>query len=115
MEANFPRHGEIWLVSLEPVIGSEIGKTRPAVVISNDKNNQFAETITVVPLTSRTKKIYPFEVFLSQAETHLAQDSKAKANQIRTVDKKRLVKLMAELPPDKLTEVKQAVCIHLGI
>jgi len=52
---------------------------------------------------------------LSQAETHPAQDSKAKANQIRTVDKKRLVKLMGELPPDKLAEVKQAVRIHLEI
>jgi len=115
MEANFPRHGEIWLVSLEPVIGSEIGKTRPAIVISNDRNNQFADTITVVLLTSKAEKIYPFEVFLSQVDTHLARDSKAKANQIRTVDKKRLVKLMAELPPDKLTEVKQAVRIHLEI
>lgn len=69
----------------------------------------------MVPLTSKTEKIYPFEVFLSQSETHLAQDSKAKANQIRTVDKKRLVKLMAELPPDKLAALKQAVCIHLEI
>lgn len=115
MDANFPRHGEIWLVSLDPVVGSEIGKTRPAIVISNDRNNQFADTITVVPVTSKTERIYPFEVYLSHVDTQLAQDSKAKANQIRTIDKRRLVKLMAKLPPAILAAVKQAIRIHLEI
>ena len=57
---DFPKRGEIWVVSLEPVIGHEIGKTRPALVISNNRNNQFADTITVLPITSKTEKIYPF-------------------------------------------------------
>ena len=115
MDANFPRHGEIWLVLLDPVVGGEIGKTRPAIVVSNDRNNQFADTVTVIPVTSKTERIYPFEVFLSHTETQLAQDSKAKANQIRTIDKKRLVKLVAQLPPALLAAVKQAVRIHLEI
>lgn len=68
---DFPKRGEIWLASLEPVIGSEIGKTRPALIISNDRNNQFADTITVLPITSRTIKIYPFETFLSKEESKL--------------------------------------------
>ena len=85
---DFPKRGEIWLVSLEPIVGHEIGKTRPALVISNDRNNQFAETITVLPITSKTEKIYPFETFISKEDTKLPKDSKVKSNQIRTIDKK---------------------------
>jgi mRNA interferase MazF len=75
---DFPKRGEIWLVSLEPTIGHEIGKARPGLVISNDRNNQFAETITILPLTPKTEKIYPFEAFLSKEETKLPGDSKVK-------------------------------------
>lgn len=111
---DFPVRGEIWLVSLEPVVGHEIGKTRPALVISNDRNNQFAETITVLPITSNVKKIYPFETFLPKRETNLPVDSKIKSNQIRTVDKKRLIKLIGNISEEKLKEVKQALFIHLN-
>jgi len=112
---EFPRRGEIWLVSLEPTIGSEIGKPRPALVISNDRNNQFADTVTVIPITSKTQKFYPFETFLPHQETHLPQDSKAKSNQIRTIDKRRLIKPLAKLSSEKITEIEQAILIHLGI
>lgn len=113
---EFPRRGEIWLVSLEPTIGREIGKTRPALVISNDRNNQFADTVTVIPITSKkTQKVYPFETFLSHQESGLPEDSKAKANQIRTIDKRRLVKLLSKLSSEKLTEIEHAALIHLGI
>ena len=101
---DFPGRGEIWLVSLEPIVGHEIGKTRSALVISNDRNNQFAETITVLPITSNVKKIYPFETFTP----------KIKSNQIRTVDKKRLIKLIGNVSEEKLKEVKQALSIHLN-
>ncbi len=111
---NFPIRGEIWLISLEPVVGHEIGKTRPALVISNDRNNQFAETITVLPITSNVKKIYPFETFLPKRETNLTVDSKIKSNQIRTVDKKRLIKLIGNVSEEKLKEVEQALFIHLN-
>lgn len=114
-KTNFPRKGEIWLVSLESVVGAEIGKMRPALVISNDQNNQFAATVTVIPITSKTAKIYPFEVFLSKEETKLPKDSKAKCNQIRTVDKERLIKLLNRLSLSKLREVEQALLIHLDI
>jgi len=111
---DFPVRGEIWLVSLEPVAGHEIGKTRPALVISNDRNNQFAETITVLPITSNVKKIYPFETFIPKKETNLPVDSKIKSNQIRTVGKKRLIKLIGNVSEEKLKEVKQALFIHLN-
>lgn len=112
---DFPKRGEVWLVSLEPVVGREIGKTRPALVISNDRNNQLAETITVLPLTSKTEKIYPFETLLSKEETKLPKDSKVKSNQIRTLDKKRLVRLLSSISGERLKEIEQALLIHLGI
>jgi len=112
---DFPKRGQIWFVLLDPVVGHEIGKTRPALVISNDRNNQFADTVTVLPITSKTEKIYPFEILLSKEETHLPKDSKVKCNQIRTVDKKRLVNLVGALSAERLKEIKQALLIHLGI
>lgn len=112
---DFPRRGEIWLVSLEPTIGHEIGKTQPALVISNNLNNQYAETITVLLVTSKTEKIYPFETFISSEESGLPKDSKIKSNQIRTVDKRRLVKFISRIPEEKLKQVEQAILIHLGI
>lgn len=112
---DFPKREEIWLVSLEPIVGHEIGKTRPALVISNDRNNQFAETITVLPITSKTEKIYPFETFISKEDTKLPKDSKVKSNQIRTIDKKRLVKFISRISEEKLKEVEHAILIHLGI
>ena len=113
---DFPKRGEIWLVSLEPpVVGHEIGKTRPALVISNNRNNEFADTITILPITSKTEKIYPFEVFVSKKESILPKDSKVKCNQIRTVDKRRLIKFLSKLSEEKLDKVKQAILIHIGI
>jgi mRNA interferase MazF len=112
---EFPKHGEIWLVALDPIVGSEVGKTRPALVISNDRNNQFSDTVTLIPITSKAEKLYPFEVYLPSHETHLAHDSKAKANQIRTVDKRRLLKFLTKLSLEKLVEVERAILIHLGI
>jgi len=112
---DFPKRGQIWFVLLDPVVGHEIGKTRPALVISNDRNNQFADTVTVLPITSKTEKIYPFELLLSKEETHLPKDSKVKCNQIRTVDKKRLVNLVGALSAERLKEIKQALLTHLGI
>lgn len=112
---TFPRRGEIYLVSLEPVIGSEIGKTRPALVISNDRNNEFADTITALPITSKTAKVYPFEVLISKEESDLPKDSKVKCNQVRTVDKRRLVKCLSCISASRLVEVEKALLTHLGI
>jgi len=75
---KYPGRGEIYLVCLDPTIGSEINKTRPALIISNDINNQAAQTVTVIPITSSTKKVYPFETLLSSQESGLPKSSKAK-------------------------------------
>jgi mRNA interferase MazF len=112
---DFPKRGEIWIVSLEPVKGSEIGKTRPALVISNNRNNTFSETVTILPITSNTLKVYPFEVFLSKKEINLKNDSKVKCNQIRTIDKKRLLDVLCTLSPETLEKVEKALSIHLNM
>ena len=93
---NYPKRGEIWQVSLEPVAGHEIEKTRPALVISNDKNNEYSSTVTLIPITASIEKIYPFEVFISGEDSGLPLDSKIKCNQIRTVDKLRLLKFLRQ-------------------
>lgn len=112
---GFPQRGEIWLVSLEPIKGHETGKTRPALIISNNRNNQYAETVTVCPITSKKGRLYPFEAFLPKKDTNLTADSKVKSNQIRTIDKKRLIKLLGKVSEEKLKEVEQAVLIHLDL
>jgi len=112
---DFPKRNEIWLVSLEPVKGREIGKTRPALVVSNNRNNEFSGTVTVLPITSKTEKLYPFEVFLSKEEINLSKDSKIKANQIRTVDKRRLVKYLAKITNSQMKAAEKTILIHLGI
>lgn len=114
--ARFPRLGEIFDVRLEPVIGSEIGKQRPALVVSNDVNNEFAQTVTVVPLTGQpSERNYPFEVLIPSGIAGLTSDSRAKCNQIRTVDKSRLVTSRGVVTNEYLLKVKQALRNHLGL
>jgi mRNA interferase MazF len=110
------RRGEIYVAALDPVVGREISKTRPVVVVSNDKNNQFSGTVTVLPITSRNlKRIYPFEVFVSKGSGNLPKDSKVKADQIRTLDKARLVKEIGKLDQKEINEIERAMKIHLGL
>lgn len=112
---ELPKRGEVYFVCLDPTVGAEINKTRPALVVSNDINNQMAQTVTVIPITSATEKVYPFEVFLSSSKSGLTKDSKVKCNQIRTVDKKRLVKRIGSIASDKMKEIESSLCIHLGM
>jgi mRNA interferase MazF len=84
------RRGEIYYAELGPTIGSEISKRRPVLVVSNDANNRAAGTVTVLPITSKVSRIYPFEVALSPKESGLPKPSKAQAQQIRTISKERI-------------------------
>ena len=110
------RRGVIYLASLAPTAGREIAKTRPVVVVSNDVGNEYAPTVTVVPVTKgNPERIYPFEVRLSKGEGNLDVDSKAKADQIRTIDKSRLVKHIGNLAPRIMEEIEQAIRHHLDL
>lgn len=84
-------------------------------MISNNINNRNADTVTVVPITSNTAKVYPFEVFLPKGAAGLQEDSKVKCEQIRTIDKSGLKRKIGEISEDILKEVEKAILIHLGI
>ena len=111
------RRGEIYWVQLDPAIGSEIKKTRPALVVSNNQSNQFSDLVSILPITSRIKKVYPFEVRLESGQGGLKEAGKAKANQIRTVDKRRLSAKPLGFPllTATMAQVDKAIKIHLGL
>lgn len=110
------KRGTIFLASLDPVIGHEISKTRPVVVVSNDINNRHSGTVTILPLSSKNiEKIYPFEVYLPKESCLLPKDSKAKADQIRTLDKSRLIKSMGKLSSEMIKKIDSAIKIHLNL
>lgn len=113
-ETGLIKRGDIYWVKLDPIEGSEIGKIRPALVISNDINNELADTVTIVPITSNTGKVYPFDVLVRKGTANLTGDSKIKANQIRTVDKRRLKDMIGTVPPTILEKTETAIKIHLG-
>jgi len=112
---KFPKRGEIFLVSLDPSIGSEIKKIRPALVISNDINNKLSPSVTVIPVTSKVERVFPFEVLFAPTQAGLTQASKAKCNQIRTIDKRRLIKAMGNISFHAMREVEDSLRIHLGM
>ena len=110
------KRGEIFLAALDPVIGHEIAKTRPVIVVSNNISNKHSGTVTVIPVTSKKlTKIYPFEVYLSKETSQLKKDSKGKADQIRTIDKARLIKPIGKLTRDLMKNMNKAIKIHLNL
>ncbi len=106
------QRGEIWWVNFDPAIGSEIKKTRPAIIISNDIANRVLNRLQVIPLsTQQTDKIYP-------AETLIMLDNKpckAMADQIMTVDKRRLSNREAKLTADEMRALEKVILLQLGI
>lgn len=100
---SYPKRGEVYWVNLDPTIGSEIKKTRPGLIISNNIANQFSSRVIILPITSKTKKIYPFEVALTLAE----KNGKVMVDQIRAVDKKRLGKKIAMCDLSTLDEINK--------
>lgn len=114
------RRGEIWAVDLDPSVGSEADKRRPAVVVSNDHANTTASrlgrgTVTVVPITSNLSRVLPFQVALPKTDTGLRRDSKAQAEQIRTVSVHRLVRRLGSIDGERLGELDDAIRLHLDL
>lgn len=112
--------GDIRLVDLEPTRGSEANKRRPAVIVSNDRANASASrlgrgVITVVPISSNTSRVYPFQVLLRASATGLRVDSKAQAEQVRSLDVERVGLLLGGVPADLMLEVDSAMRLHLQL
>ena len=109
------KRGEIYLVDFEPAVGSEIRKSRPALIISCDEANRHLRTVMVIPFSSKVEKVFPFEVFVRKAESGLDLDSKLKITQMRAVDKSRLSRRIGAVGDDTLTKVEKAIKLHLDM
>jgi len=105
------QRGEVWWVEFEPAIGSEIRKTRPAVIVSNDAANRNLARVVVVPLTSSTGRLYPGEAMVRVGE----QNSKAMADQIMAADKLRLKSQLGVLSKVDMQAVEDAIRLHLAL
>jgi mRNA interferase MazF len=105
------RRGEVWLVNFGASSGGERRKPRPAIIVSNDAANQDASRIQVVPLSSKTGKLYPYQTRVTVA----GMESKALADQIMSVSKERLVERLGSLVPDHIRRVDMAIRIQLGL
>ena len=110
------RRGDVYLVRFDPTVGSEIKKTRPAVILQNDIANRYSPVTIVAAITSyTTEKLYPTEVLVSASEGGLTHDSVILLDQIRTIDKRRLVNKTGVLTRETLARVDRALAISIGL
>jgi mRNA interferase MazF len=109
------KRGFIYFARLDPTQGSEINKTRPVVIISNNINNQYSNTVTIIPITSNTTVVRSFEVFIPRHEANLPKDSKVKCDQIRTIDKARILNEVGMLSENFVMDIETALRKHLLI
>jgi mRNA interferase MazF len=105
------KRGEVWWVEFDPAIGSEIRKTRPALIVSNDAANRNLARVVVVPLTSSTGRQYPGEALITVA----GKPSKAMSDQIMAADKSRLKSQLGALSKTDMLAVEEAILVHLGM
>lgn len=110
--------GDVYLVNLDPIIGKEIGKSRPAVIIQNDIGNKFSP-VTIIATISSAKEItkpLPIMIFLEKGDGGLREDSYVDCGQIRTIDKdKRIITKYGSLSKSKMNEIDRALKISLSL
>jgi mRNA interferase MazF len=113
-----PKRWEIYRASLDPVVGSEQGKSRPVVIISEDEINELINTVNVLPITTRKKgrTVYPNEALLNENENGLQNESIILCHQIRTIDKIRLTQKYGNITDEsKKNEIIDSLCFQLAI
>lgn len=110
------KRGDLWIVNLDPTVGHEIKKSRPGVIIQNDIGNKYSPITIIAPVTSqKLDVIFPFEVLIRHQESGLEKDSKVLLNQIRAIDKKRLIKRVGRVNELSLEMIDDALKVSLGI
>ena len=113
---NYPRRGDVFLVNFDPVIGAEIRKTRPALILQNDIANRHSPLTIVAAITSQFEEpLYPTEVLLAKGEGGTTKDSVILLNQIRSVDKRRLVRRLGTVRSESMRRVDRSLQISLGL
>ena len=113
---SYPKRGEVFLVSFDPVLGAEVRKTRPALILQNDIANRHSPLTIVSAITSHYEEpLYPAEVLLRAGEGGTKVDSVALLNQIRSVDKRQLVRRLGSVSPETMHQVDRALQISLGL
>ena len=111
-----PRRGEVYVVSLEPTVGAEIKKPRPAVVVQNDSSNRRSPVTIGAAMTSQFElPLYPTEILARAPQGGLTVDSVVLLNQIRSVDEGRLARRLGVLKPETMKEVDRALLLSLGL
>ncbi len=111
-----PRRGEVYLVNFDPTQGAKIQKTRPSLVIQNDVSNRRSAITVVAAITSRTDgRVYPTEVFVRAPEGGVRVDSLVVLNQVRSIDKSRLLKRLGSVEPETMQLVDRALEVSLGL
>ena len=112
----YPKKGEIYLINFDPNIGHEVKKKRPAIILSNDIHNQYSPLVTVAPISSNTKNIYPFEVYIPEGIANLDNDSKIMIIQLRSVDKKRLLKKIGSVDNKQINvRINNIIAEHFSL
>ena len=107
------RRGELYWANLDPSLGSAASKTRPVLIVSANTNNIGAATLTILPLSSSTHRLYDFEVYVEHE--HLSKPSKIQAQHIRTIDKRRVSDFIGLVSETDLELVEQAIRLHLAL
>lgn len=107
----YPQRGEVWWVSFDPSVGSEIQKTRPAIILSNNAANSALNRVVVIPLSSQISKLYPSEVLI----TLNGETRKAMADQVMTASKQRLKSRLGSLSRSDITAIERILLFHLAI
>ena len=110
-----PRRGEIWLVEFDPSVGTEIRKTRPAVVVSNDVANARTSKVTVVPVTSTIRRLPLVVIVEPSAENGLDKESLIRVPDVSTFDKIRFKRRLGSLQPEEVTSLDEKLRVHLSL
>jgi mRNA interferase MazF len=111
-----PRRGEVYLVSFDPTVGSEIQRTRPALILQNDIANRHSPITIVAAITSQfAEPLYPTEVLITPPEGGLTTPSVVLLNQIRSIDRQRLMRRLGRVTAGTLERVNRAIQLSLGL